>query len=420
MQTYFCRPAGIVGSTAKPSTAHSIVSGNSSDENDDDEWVEDIQLAIAGMDDVEGEEHKAKWIEDNQRRLGWLSDLFKAELKQVLGRRGQVDSRRMSINFESGRLPKDIVWDQKLEESLLLSAAAVRENDVVIPAAVDRQVLELVSMLAFSYEELPYHNMRHSCLVILSLHQMLGKIDKMLEPEFVVSPLTKIACLFSALIRNIRPRLQNQSWTECLSTEIAFEIFMDDRFDALRKALFATESDFNLFHGLVNNLLLATFSSTDEVLAKGCKERWEEAFENGELVANPRQQIVPALEQVILIAQHAHSMISWDSYVTWSMKLLEESQQQYHDGIIHFDPTNSWYQKALGYFDNFLIPLANRIDAAGILGSMGNEFVVHAVENRHNWESTGMDLLDSAQTGEDAVSKVVDRMAPRASMYLKD
>lgn len=394
MQTYWCRPPGIVGSTAKASVAQSISSGMSSEDDNDDAGAPEIELAIA---DLEGtQQEKEQWREECQSSVVWLSELFKTKLKRILSQPGKVISD-VSVNSQSDRVPTDIVWDEDLSQWFLRPAKMVSDEYAQLPAEIEQQIIELVARLAFSFESLPYHNFAHGCFVVLSLQNMVVTIEeKLLEKDLKLTPLSKFAFFFSALARNIRPPLHDQTWTENQSMEIALGILMDDKFDALQRHLFSTKAECALFHRLVNNLVVATFSRTDDVLAAGCDQRWEDAFGANKQTNTLRQQIAPMLEHLMLIAQQSHWVHNWENYAKWIMKLLEERQKQYHDGHLDADPTSSWYHTAMLYSDSFLIPLTKKIDEAGFLGVMGSEFVVHSEENRQHWESAGLEIVANA------------------------
>ena len=58
------------------------------------------------------------------------------------------------------------------------------------------------------------------------------------------------------------------------------------------------------------------------------------------------------------------------------------------------DPAKTWYEDELRFFDNHVIPLAQKLDECGIFGASSYECLKYALENRIKWEVTGKEVVD--------------------------
>ena len=113
-------------------------------------------------------------------------------------------------------------------------------------------------------------------------------------------PLTQFAVLLSALIHDLdhpgvpnaqlvkeKARLasvyRNKSVAELNSLDLAWNLLMQDEFEALRGEIYTTEDEFFRFRQLMVNIVLAT-DIMDKELGSLRKDRWSKAFseEQGE------------------------------------------------------------------------------------------------------------------------------------------
>lgn len=66
----------------------------------------------------------------------------------------------------------------------------------------------------------------------------------------------------------------------------------------------------------------------------------------------------------------------------------------YKNGRTDKDPSLGWYQGELSFFDNYVIPLANKLDDCGVFGVSSDEYLNYAVQNRMEWEKRGQDIVE--------------------------
>jgi hypothetical protein len=61
---------------------------------------------------------------------------------------------------------------------------------------------------------------------------------------------------------------------------------------------------------------------------------------------------------VMNVADVAHTMQKFPTFLRWNQQLYIELFNAYHDGRIPNDPTEGWYQNQINFFDNYILPLA--------------------------------------------------------------
>lgn len=57
----------------------------------------------------------------------------------------------------------------------------------------------------------------------------------------------------------------------------------------------------------------------------------------------------------------------------------------YKAGRMANNPLDGWYKGELGFFDNYIIPLANKLKECGVFGVSSDEYLNYALENRREW-----------------------------------
>lgn len=54
----------------------------------------------------------------------------------------------------------------------------------------------------------------------------------------------------------------------------------------------------------------------------------------------------------------------------------------YLDGRIEKDPSLSWYEGEVAFFDFYIIPLAKKLETCGVFGASSHEYLAYAEQNR--------------------------------------
>eukprot|EP00980_Cylindrotheca_fusiformis_P019960 scaffold7029_cov100-Cylindrotheca_fusiformis.AAC.3 len=135
------------------------------------------------------------------------------------------------------------------------------------------------------------------------------------------------------------------------------------------------------------------FTSFDKELVALRNSRWAKAFSvEEESAVDVKATIV--IEHIMQAADVAHTMQHWHVYQKWNEKLFVEMSQAYASGRgAANDPALTWYQSELGFFDNYVIPLAKKLDECGVFGVCSDECYSYAMENRMEWESKGETIV---------------------------
>ena len=63
--------------------------------------------------------------------------------------------------------------------------------------------------------------------------------------------------------------------------------------------------------------------------------------------------------------------------------------QAYKSGRMGTDPSTFWYNGELGFFDNYIIPLAKKLKECNVFGVSSDEYLQYALANRQEWERRG-------------------------------
>lgn len=227
-------------------------------------------------------------------------------------------------------------------------------------------------------------------------------------------PMAVFAIVFAALIHDVdhqgisnaqlikeEPTMgelyRNKSVAEQNSLDVAWDILMSPRFKELRKYVFGTQSELLKFRQLIVNVVLAT-DIFDKELGQLRRDRWERAFNDdgslsGTVINNLRATIV--MEHIIQASDVSHTMQHWHVYQKWNRRLFEEMCAAWKAGRMGADPRGFWYKGELGFFDNYVIPLANKLKDCNVFGVSSDEYLGYAVRNREEWAERGEDIIST-------------------------
>lgn len=322
------------------------------------------------------------------------------------------------------------------------SSHLVGQNKL-LPMEIRHQMKEFVASIASLYRDTPFHNFEHASHVTMSANKLMKRIitpedakksskssskrgskngDKNNgdSPEsdlhfntFGISsdPLTQFAVVFAALIHDVDHTgltnaqlikegasiariFNNKSIAEQNSVVVAWELLMEPRYADLQQCIFAHDVGRNRFRQLVVNAVMAT-DIMDSDMVSLRKKRWEKAFDpslSNELFlldvdVNRKATIV--IEHIIQASDVAHTMQHWRIFIKWNTRLYRELHRAYLNGHSEKDPSEGWYEAQIGFFDNYVIPLAKKLRECGVFGVSGDEYLTYAQQNRTEWEQKG-------------------------------
>ena len=66
----------------------------------------------------------------------------------------------------------------------------------------------------------------------------------------------------------------------------------------------------------------------------------------------------------------------------------------YKQGRMGSDPSTFWYKGELGFFDNYVIPLAKKLKECNVFGVSSDEYLNYAKMNRAEWEDRGAGIVE--------------------------
>lgn len=323
-------------------------------------------------------------------------------------------------------------------------------DKVILEDLVRVQLRDYVRSVAAAYRDNPFHNFEHASHVALSAWKIMNRIIKPDDDNFSCAspqtqlglkkritalaaeihlstfgissdPLMQFAVVFCALIHDadhmgvtnsqlveeeteVAARYHNKCVAEQNSVHLCWELLLESRFGALLSCICSNDEELKRFRQLVVNAVIAT-DIADKELQLSRKTRWDKAFQqqgraveggtgpNTEEDINRKATVV--FEYIIQASDVAHTMQHWHIYSKWNERLFKERYHAYLSGREPRDPSRGWYQGELWFFDNYIIPLANKLEHCGVFGVSSDEYLNYAQENRREWEVKGKDIVQA-------------------------
>jgi hypothetical protein len=303
----------------------------------------------------------------------------------------------------------------------------------VIPEDVVKELKLYVCSIAAMHRDNYFHNFEHASHVTMSVSKLLSRIiapadimdqegggnlaSALHDHTFGITsdPLTQFATVMSALIHDtdhlgvsnaqlVKERHavaefhKGKSVAEQNSVVLAWEKLMLPNFTNLRRCIYRTPAELERFRQIIVNNVLAT-DIFDKELQTIRKNRWDKAFtkmgdaseEDAAAAINRKATIV--MEHLIQASDVSHTMQHWHIYRKWNERLFAEMTHAHKQGRLAFDPKEGWYKGELGFFDNYIIPLAKKLKECGVFGVSCDEYLNYALENRREWASKGEDVV---------------------------
>jgi hypothetical protein len=305
------------------------------------------------------------------------------------------------------------------------------------------QLRAFVSEIASKYQDNSFHNFDHACHVTMSVHKLLKRVvtpdiskEDLEQAErdrchlasclhdythgINSDPLISFGVAFSALIHDVDHRgvsnqqlgkeepemgeyYKHKSLAEQNSVDVAWDILMSKKFDDLRSFIFASPTELMRFRQVVVNIVLAT-DIFDKELNDKRKMRWNKAFaaekdideELKETIAGDVDNDLRAtivLEHIIQASDVSHTMQHWHIYLKWNRRLFKEMTLAFRAGRMGVDPVGFWYEGEMKFFDNYVIPLAKKLQECQVFGVSSDEYLNYALSNRREWEEKGKSVV---------------------------
>ena len=377
-----------------------------------------------------------------QRLVSWNVEVLYALLEKVVANRAatkkqQVSSPLQILQCEDGI--RDSTGDQIVIDEMVqvldlpefdAKKAAAFEQSPTLDPKVRAQLHDFVAAIANTYRDVPFHNFEHASHVIMSAYKLMKRI---ISPDDVdqnqddvalardvhsrtygisSDPLMQFTVVFSCLIHDAdhtgltnaelikmesptAQKYRNKSVAEQNSVDLAWDILMQDNFKCIRDCIYRNEKELKYFRQLLVNAVMAT-DIADKELKSLRESRWDSAFKEskGLTAADTNRRATITYEYIIQASDIAHTMQHWHSYQKFNKRLFEERYVAWLNGHAgEKDPSQGWYGGEIWFFDNYIIPLAEKLNKCGVFGVSYHELLTYALENRKEWKLKGHEIV---------------------------
>ncbi len=395
-----------------------------------------------------------KGSEDNgvDRLINWNTDLLETFLRKLVAARKtsiRRYGRRSSLHLGDSGCKRPIHDVTEVIEMFKFNEKAAEEQldpeSVELSQAVHAQLRNYVACVAGMYRNNPFHNFEHASHVAMSANKILKRIIKPEDIDYGQDYLRKkdrkktvaeqihnstfgissdalmqFTVIFAAVIHDVdhtgvsnaqlvkeRSEVALMYDDKCVaeqnSVQIAWDLLMEDQFSDLRACIYTSGEEKSRFRQLIVNAVIAT-DIADGELQTLRKNRWHKAFYDD---PNERRRFdeemsckaTVVFEYIIQASDVAHTMQHWHVYSKWNERLFEERYTAYLAGREEKDPTLGWYNGEIWFFDNYIIPLARKLETCGVFGVSSDEYLNYALANRHEWERRGQDIVEEFKKG---------------------
>lgn len=378
-------------------------------------------------------------VSRRDRLINWMVHVMAEHIREIVARnqanRVQYEEPK-NVTFTPA--PDSICLDETVDmiklpkfDARADSRAARTDNtEIRLPPIVEEQLRICVTTIADTYRSNPFHNFEHACHVTMCVDKFLKRIiapdvDPTMDQNRLASilhdythginsdPLASFAIIFSALVHDADHRgvsnaqlckedeglaeyYKGKSCAEQNSLDLTWDIFMSDNCKDLRAFVFANKKELARFRQVVVNVVLAT-DIFDKELNDLRKSRWNRAFssdlsEDNNDFRDLRATIV--IEHIIQASDVCHAMQHWHIYRKWNERLFMEMQEAYKQGRMAKDPATFWFYGELGFFDNYIIPLAKKLKECNVFGVSSDECLNYAMQNRAEWLDRGKLIVE--------------------------
>ena len=377
-----------------------------------------------------GNDHAVDVNRKEERLIESNAKLLHILLERVLAYRAQCGTQNDIGDTDANSYHGSSIISEVTEALPLApfesTKAYVGQVDTLLSETVKEKLQDYVANISFLYHDNPFHNFEHASHVAQSANKLMQQIvtanyglvtdEEQHKYSLGLSsdPLAQFAVVFAALIHDcdhtgvpnatlveakddVALKYDNRSPAEQNSVEVAWELLMECRYQELRRCIFPNPNELHRFRLLIVNCVIAT-DIADAGLRDERKKRWSDVFSpehasllNGE---GMHRKATIVIDHIIQASDIAHTMQHWSVYIKWNEKLFDELYQSYKAGSSDKDPSESWFQGEIGFFDFYIIPLAMKLKECGVFGMTSDEFLKYALENRKRWENEGNEIVE--------------------------
>eukprot|EP00934_Nitzschia_sp_Nitz4_P003961 Nitzschia sp. Nitz4//scaffold12_size214221//115151//118977//NITZ4_001505-RA/size214221-processed-gene-0.161-mRNA-1//-1//CDS//3329535035//3951//frame0 len=392
-----------------------------------------------------------------KRLVDWNVEVIFIHLERVVAHREEVGApeRRSSTadlfqveetildNSHAGKIVIDEMTEVLSMPAFPGNAHHPERHGHILDPKVKEELRDYIHRIAELYRSCPFHNFEHVSHVVMSASKLMNRI---VNPDdinyrqdsvqvakdihrvtFGVSsdPILQFAVVFASLIHDVDHtgltnaeliemetpeaiRYRKKSVAEQNSVDVAWTMLMESRYQELRACIYTNEAELKRFRQAIVNAVMAT-DIADKELKQYREGRWAVAFptyeENGPKDSSRQESPIESdqldtmrkativFEYIIQASDVSHTMQHWYTYQKFNRRLFEERYLAWLNGHAPKDPSIGWYGGEMWFFDNYIIPLANKLDKCGVFGVSYDEYLTYAIENRKEWEQKGEKIV---------------------------
>lgn len=265
-----------------------------------------------------------------------------------------------------------------------------------LPHAVKSELKLYIECIASNYHPVGFHSFAHASHVVLSATKLCSILE-------VGDPWLRFCISFSALIhdvghhgipnatlkaegdyRSIKYASESNmsSFAELHSIEMALSLLDRPSFISLRSIL----SENTKICDRINDLVLCTDIASPQ--------RREETMNHWNKVKSQEERESKITrgytDQIMQAADVSHTMQDFSTFLKWNFRLYNELSYAYKSERSKVDPKINWYESQIGFYNGYIIPLAERLDK--ISSSVKFSFASLAAKNRDRWILEGKTL----------------------------
>ena len=82
-------------------------------------------------------------------------------------------------------------------------------------------------------------------------------------------------------------------------------------------------------------------------------------------------------------------------------------------------PTENWYNGEIGFYDNYVIPLAKKLKDCGVFGVSSDEYLNYAEQNRRQWQDQGKRIVAGYRSAVEDLLKESEEKMPNEDASAK-
>jgi len=294
---------------------------------------------------------------------------------------------------------------------------------VALSNQLRNEIRKYVSIVSKHYHAVNFHSFEHASHVMLSASKLVSMLpsEHQQEASSLSDPWLHFSICLAALLHDVDHRgmsneelsIENNpvsvkygsqeymgSYAECNSIEIGMRLLERSDFKLFRQAIGDN------CHSRISDLILCTDISSKE-RRDLCKNRWETRSSSNSGVARA------IVDHIMQVADVSHTMQKFETFLKWNQRLYRERLAAYErrDDANISHPSDNWYASELGFFDFYIIPLAERLDTSGAFGSNVVNLAEKAKNNRARWLEEGKAITQKmiASAGNAAVKQQLKR-----------